>query len=295
MRHAQFLLVWLVATLASGCSIDLHGAGEVVHSENHFAITGRPDVTVATFDGSIKVQSWDRAEVLVEIERRAASREDAERLDVQTMQEGNRVVIEAPSPRGLNRSVFGWGGGPSVSYTVHVPRRVTLKARTGDGSIAAEDLDGAIELRSGDGSIAADGVGGDLSAATGDGSIRIINASGRVSADSGDGSLTVDGRLDEVRAHSGDGSVRIEASEGSTMKSDWTIATGDGSVALRLPPSIDAEIAAHTGDGNANAHGAGVTTLSRGDDGKRLSARVGQGGRSIRIESGDGSIDVTVR
>src|SRR5688572_23099114 len=145
----------VILTLASaGCSIDVRGEEMVVHDEKRFTVTEPLEVVLATFDGAIEVRSWDRDEVLVRIDRRAATVAEAEALEVRTTQEGGRLVIEAPSPRrNGDRDAIRVGNwrSPSVSYVITTPRRVSVEARTGDGPIAVADLTGTLALRTGDG------------------------------------------------------------------------------------------------------------------------------------------------
>jgi DUF4097 and DUF4098 domain-containing protein YvlB len=243
------------------------------------------------------LKSWDRNEVLVEIERRAQDTPTAEALVVNATQEGNRIVVDAPAPRDRERIHIGSWQSPSVSLIVTTPRKLTAEVRTGDGSISAADLAGAVSLNSGDGSVRASHIEGNLQVRTGDGSIAVTEAAGRVEADSGDGSIELAGRFDAVDVRTGDGSVRLDAFNGSALKADWSVNTGDGSITVRLPESLDAEIDAHTGDGSVNANGVDTVTRAEreGDeeDRRSLRARIGKGGRTLRLRSGDGSINIS--
>jgi hypothetical protein len=91
--------------------------------------------------------------------------------------------------------------------------------------------------------------------------------------------------------------VRLDAFNGSALKADWSVNTGDGSITVRLPESLDAEIDAHTGDGSVNANGVDTVTRAEreGDeeDRRSLRARIGKGGRTLRLRSGDGSINIS--
>ena len=90
----------MILTLASaGCSIDVRGEEIVVHDESGSPSPSHSSSRWRRSTGRIEVRSWDRNEVLVEIERRAASAADAQALEVRTTQEGGRLVVEAPSPR----------------------------------------------------------------------------------------------------------------------------------------------------------------------------------------------------
>ena len=287
----------LVVAASAACSIDVRGNEASTREEKRFTVsaTDPVDLRIQTFDGTIAVRSWDKNEVLVEIERRGPDQSAAEALTVNQTQEGNRIVLEAPSPRNPRNVVsFGSWASQSVNFTVSVPRRLTLEARTGDGLIETHDLQGTIDMNSGDGRIVASNVEGQVKAHTGDGSIDIDAATGRVDADSGDGAIEIAGRLDELTVRTGDGSVRVDAADGSTVKSDWRITTGDGRIALRVPNGFNAAVDASTGDGSVRVDGLSPST-SGGDDSesRRVVGQLGSGGATLRLRSGDGSIDVT--
>src|SRR5262245_45727791 len=89
----------LLCLASVACSIGVRGEGVVAREEKRFTVSGHPELRIRTFDGSIQVRSWERNEVLVEIERRGPDQKAAEALVVTATQEGNRVSIDAPSPR----------------------------------------------------------------------------------------------------------------------------------------------------------------------------------------------------
>ena len=300
MRNFQIIgvLASVLAALGSAaCSVDVRGEDSMVREEKRFTVSANPELSIRTFDGAVRVRSWDRNEVLLEIERRGPDKQTAEALVVNATQEGNRLVIDAPSPEGQRGVIhFGSWQSPSVALTVTVPRRLTIAARTGDGSITVDDLVGTVALDSGDGSIRALRIDGRIRVHTGDGSINISDAVGLVEADSGDGSIELGGRFEGVDIRTGDGSVRADIHDGSVMKSDWNIGTGDGGIMLRLPTNLDAELDAHSGDGRVRADGISGPARSRDDDDSgTLRGRLGKGGRTLRLRSGDGSIDVSRR
>jgi hypothetical protein len=176
MRIPRFSRGWLaLSTLAlalagSGC-VDIvatGGMGYVEREEKRFTMDGRPDVSVATFDGSIAVRSWDRPEVLVEVEKYALDRDLVADIEVLSEQSGNRVTVEVR----LKRTRRGWGVHRGARLIVSMPEAGDLQATSGDGSIDVEHITGRVELRSGDGSIRGRVLSGDIRARTGDGSIR---------------------------------------------------------------------------------------------------------------------------
>jgi hypothetical protein len=291
------MFVILGSLAATGCSIDVRGDEIVVREERRFPVQGELDLALTTFDGSLEVQSWSRPEVLVEIERRASTGAAAEALVVQTRAEGNRLIVEAPAPRGSDERTLTLGARqtPSVRLRVTVPQqRVTLDARTGDGAVAARDLSGSVSLRSNDGAVRTDRIAGTLLVDTADGAVVVRDLRGSLDLHTGDGAVDVSGTLEGVRIDTGDGAVRIDAHAGSVVTSDWSVQSGDGAIALRMPREVDADVDAYSGDGRITI--SDVATASRSNDDDRpaqVRTSLGRGGRVISLRTSDGSISVT--
>jgi hypothetical protein len=175
-----------------------------------------------------------------------------------------------------------------------MPREGNLTAKSGDGSIRIEDVHGRLDVRTGDGSIRGRSVGGQMTFATGDGSVTLEEADGDLDIDTGDGSVSVAGKLGAVKLHTSDGTITLRADAGTAMKDDWSLTTGDGSVAVYLPADFAAELDAHTGDGTirnelklaAEAEAGGDRESSR----RTLRAKLGAGGKTLKVRTGDGSI-----
>ena len=278
-KHIQPVVTALsLALISAGCVINIDGDAVLVRDEKRYTVGADATLTLETFDGSVKVQSWDRSDVLVEIEKRGPDREMASAIEVTATQEGNRVEVRAHEPKG-SREFVGIGNvqSASVSFNVSVPRSLTLSAQTGDGSMTLENVRGAINLR------------------TGDGSIRGTRLTGDITARTEDGSIFLEGALAALRAETGDGSVVIEAGDGSAMKSDWDISTGDGSIVFRVPDGFNADIDAASRDGNVRGELTGLQH-ERAENGREsLKGRLGTGGHRVTIRSGDGSIRIVNR
>jgi hypothetical protein len=302
VKKLALCLCATAALAASACTIDVQGTGigqQVTSRElKRIQFTGTPHVTVRTFDGSIELRSSDQSEILVAIERRAATLEEARELIVETSEQSGDVVIEARRPRRSDDWIhFGGWTSPSVRLTVTLPRELEVQARTGDGTIDAHDLSGRVELRTGDGSIRLQRVEGDITASTGDGAIVGRELQGTVAVTTGDGSVEISGRFAGLKARTGDGPIGIDAQPGSLMRSSWTITTGDGGVMLRLPKEFDADVQARTGDGSIMTSGITVLTPARhdGEPRRNLVGRIGNGGEQLTVRTGDGSITLVAR
>jgi DUF4097 and DUF4098 domain-containing protein YvlB len=263
----------LIALLAAPGCVEIVGADlnkYVERDEKHFAVSGKPDVALATFDGSIEIRPWDKADVQVVVEKRGRDKDDVAAIEVKAEQHGDRIEVTVTEPK-RDHGGFIFHVNRSAKLIVSVPESSDVSAKSGDGSIDIERVAGHVQLRSGDGSIRGRMLGGDVEANTGDGSIRL------------------DGKL-SVRVHTGDGSVTIHADSGSSPGADWDIVTGDGSVTLEVPDGFGAEVDAHTGDGGIHMRDLTLSNVT-GNIGKNsLRGRLGDGGRSLRVRTGDGSI-----
>ena len=267
----------LAALLAAPGCVDIVGADLnkfVERDEKHFAVSGKPEVTLTTFDGSIEVRPWDKPDVQVVIEKRGRDHDDVSEIQVKAEQQGNRVEISVVEPKREHSGFNLHFHNRSARLIVSVPASSDVTAKSGDGSIDIEGVNGHAQLRSGDGSIRA----------------RMLN--GDVDANTGDGSIKLDGKLTAVRVHTGDGSVTVRADAGSSAGGDWDIVTGDGSVTIEVPDGFGAELDAHTGDGGIRMRDLTLSNVT-GNVGKNtLRGRLGDGGRAVRVRTGDGSITI---
>jgi hypothetical protein len=289
MKFAPATLALAASLLATGCTITVDSHSEIAREEKRFTVSGRADVRVATFDGAIDIQSWDKPDIVIEIEKRGPTKESLDGLQVVSAQKGNLIELEIKAPReesfggiGLHRTAY-------AKLIVRVPRETDVRASSGDGSIVTERITGKINLRTGDGSIRASDLSGEITLDTGDGSITVDDTDGRLTIDTGDGSVNVSGRITGLKLHTGDGSVVLRARPGTVMEEPWEITTGDGGVSLFLPPDFGADLDAHTGDGTIR-NDLDVERAGEEPSRRTLRGRIGKGGQTLRVRTGDGTI-----
>src|SRR5262245_44127907 len=101
------LQVTLAAALIGPGCVDIVSADlgrYVEREEKHFTLSGKPTVSLKTFDGSVEVRTWDKAEVLVTIEKRGSSKASTDSIEVRSDQQGNQITVEArvPSSHGFH-------------------------------------------------------------------------------------------------------------------------------------------------------------------------------------------------
>jgi Putative adhesin len=284
----------LVLLAAPGCvdivGADLGRAKYVERDEKHFPVTGKPEVVLGTFDGSIEIRPWDKPDVQVVVEKRGRDKDDVAAIIVQATQNGNRIEVTVTEPKNAGGFNLHFNNHRSAKLIVSVPATSDVSAKSGDGSIDIEQVTGRLQMRSGDGSIRGRSLAGDVNAHTGDGSIKLDGVNGTLNVDTGDGSITLAGALTSVHARTGDGSVTIHADSGSTPSADWDITTGDGSVTLAVPDGFAAELDAHTGDGGIRMEDITLSNVTGKIGRSTLRGRLGAGGPNVRLRTGDGSI-----
>jgi DUF4097 and DUF4098 domain-containing protein YvlB len=302
MRTALAWGLLASSVAATSCVVSVDSQALIEREEKRFSVKGTPNLRLSTFDGAIEVRSWDRLDVLVEIEKRGPTREAVDGLVVQVEQDGNKITVEVKRPKSETFSGLGFHRSASAKLIVSVPQSANVAARSGDGSIRIERVTGRLDLNTGDGTIRASEVDGVMTLHTGDGSVHVDNGQGQIDVDTGDGSVEVSGNLTAVKLHTGDGSIVFRGESRLVMSDDWDISTGDGSVTMYLPPDFGAELDARTSDGGIRNElqvasqaeadeDASARRHDRDENSRRaVRGRIGGGGKLLKIRTGDGSI-----
>jgi hypothetical protein len=276
MREAWLAGLALVALAAAPAAGD--------EWSHRYPLKGRPDLQVRTDDGSVRIETGAGSEIDARVTTDGWRIAPGE-VTITDRQTGDRVEIEVRLPKGH----LGFGiGHRSITVALRVPKEAVLDVQTGDGSIDVNAVSGQARLSTGDGSITADGLRGEIRLHTGDGSIRATGLSGRLDADTGDGSMNVRGRFDSLNLRTGDGGIQAAAEAGSRVEAAWSLSSGDGSITLRLPDGLGADLDAHTGDGSISLEKPVTVTGTIRENTVR--GKLGPGGLPLRIHTGDGSI-----
>ena len=302
----KVLTLLAAATLIAGCEVNLNTEGLSAREVKTFKVAGPPEVVLDTFDGAIELHSWDKSEVEVEVEKRAMEQMLLDEITIDAQQQGDKIIIKVTGPaRPRNRGVIiGMHISPTARLRVAVPRSANVNATSGDGSIRAEAIEGKIVLHTTDGSVTATRLGGDIQIRSGDGAIRIDNTTGKLDLETDDGSIGVEAGPSVLRLRTGDGSVRVAIDANTVMADNWDIITSDGSITVTLPGLFNAEIDAETSDGAVRTSHPLLDKEERelrrngeGSDERRerrrtLRTKIGDGGKILKIRSGDGTIRI---
>ena len=94
-----------------------------------------------------------------------------------------------------------------------------------------------------------------------------------------------------MSAHSGNGAIR--ASMDRTGTEDLEFSSGNGHIEITMPADFSAEVDASTGNGSVSVDFP-ITLVGRFSK-SRVRGTIGNGGRRLRISSGNGSIEIRKR
>jgi len=285
---------FVAAALAlAACDISIGASEYSVREEKKFTVSGRVQLALSTFDGSIEVRGWDRDEVVVSVEKVGPDQKTVERIQVKATQDGGAITIDVPKPSPLETT--GMRRTPSANLVVSVPLNTAVVARSGDGSISIRRANGSMDLDTQDGSVRVEEVTGALMARTGDGNVDVRKLDGQAEVHTGDGTVGLDGVLTGVKVETRDGGVEVTARPGSRTDSDWEVTTGDGSIRVEVPQGFGAEVDARTGDGRVRVDSLTDTADAKKDereDRDSMTGRLGGGGKALRLRTSSGSITV---
>jgi hypothetical protein len=180
----------------------------------------------------------------------------------------------------------------------------------GSGAVHVEDAGGDFVVDTGSGEVTVNGFDGDLSVDTGSGSVELTDVRGdEVMVDTGSGAVTgsqvaastfgVDtgsGEVDlrnlsssDVVVDTGSGEVNVDL---LTDVDRLEVDTGSGSVTVRVPASMGAEVEMDTGSGGIDVD---LPLEIREAEREYLRGVLGDGRGSIRIDTGSGRIRIVAR
>jgi DUF4097 and DUF4098 domain-containing protein YvlB len=233
-----------------------------------YQVQGRSQLVVDADDGNVTVSSGTDGSVHLSVHSQGW-RIAPDEIEVNARQEGNRVELTLRKHR----------SGMHVHFHTSLEIRVTLPA--------GSDLD----VHTRDGNLDISGIKGTHKLRTGDGNAGLRGVDGAVELDTGDGNIEVDGRFELLSLHTGDGNIDAVVRAGSTMKSSWTMRTGDGNINLRLPEDFATDLDAHTGDGHVRSDLPVAANAVSGHE-NDLRGKINGGGQTLSLRTGDGGIEI---
>lgn len=260
------IIPWIILFSISAISI----ASAKTYSKTEvktFNISPNGKVVVENVNGAIRVESWDKDQVLLEATKtvRADDQEEADeyfdRLRIDIDSGDDYVEIHTRYPH------EGWGGfwdwlfhGGSkyvnVEYVLKVPSTVKLDAQSTNGNVEVHSVTGSVRASSTNGRLTLEDVGGMI-----------------------DGSTT-------------NGSITATVSD-AVKFGELKLQTTNGSIKAYCPEDINADVYAHTTNGSIQTEF--PVTVQGSFSNKSLEGRINKGGNRIYLHTTNGSIEINKR
>jgi hypothetical protein len=192
-----------------------------------------------------------------------------------------------------NRSFRGnWRDRARARVTVAIPRGTHAHVSSGNGEVSFEAAAATATVGSGNGRVTVAGVQRNVRASSGNGAVTVRNVGGPVNASSGNGDVTISAVQGPVNASSGNGDIDVTMDR-LAGDDDLEFSTGNGRISIRLPEGFNADVEASTGNGRVETDFP-IRVVGRISP-SRLRGTIGDGGRRLRMTSGNGAIEILRR
>jgi DUF4097 and DUF4098 domain-containing protein YvlB len=176
-----------------------------------------------------------------------------------------------------------------VDFTVLIPRSMRLRLTTGNGEISIDKAGADVLASTGNGRVSIGETTGSVEVSTGNGDVQVEAASGPVRVSTGNGQVFIATSSGPVWATSGNGDV-IARMKTLSRESSMNFTTGSGSVRVTLPADFNGTIDASTGNGSLNSEFE-ISIMGRLDP-RHLRGTIGKGGPTLRLQTGNGNVEL---
>jgi len=298
-RIAIILLSLTLVLVAVGMVVSVVAAGGIVGhfgdlnkmatTDQTFAVTGAPTISLQDHNGTITVTRGAENSVVVHATKRAATDDLLAKLQVNIRQDGNRITIETT---GDNFSGFGFFGhnGMMMDYQIQVPAHADLgPINSNNGRIDITGIAGQFDLSTSNGLITARDVDGNVSAQTDNGRVSIIGGRGALRLSSSNGIVEVQ----NVQATGLDLSTsngRISFTGSLAPGSKNTVRTSNGSVSMTLPPGSGLNVDLRSGNGSVHVDFPVTTAASGNNKRNAVQGVINRPDADLSVHTGNGSI-----
>ena len=276
--------------------------GDRKRIEKTFVLKSGGSFELSTDVGEVTVDGWEKEEVsfIAEINGEPDFVRDF-LLTYDTSSQ--RIVIKGEYEH--HRWFFDSWNDADVRFTIKVPRKCAVNAKTsggnvvmtslqGDtrgatsgGSVTANDIQGTTLLTTSGGSVKAKDIVGTCEAKTSGGGIRLQNVKGNTVAKTSGGNLNLEEIEGTIDGHTSGGSIHAKL---LTAGAGVSLRTSGGSITLEVPATIAADVDARTSGGSVRCD-LPVTVRGKMDE-NELSGKINGGGNTIHLKTSGGNITI---
>ena len=209
-----------------------------VRSEEAFRVSDAPSLEIENFAGNLTVRTGESDLIRVVATRKARSRADLDRIEVDVSERDGGLVIRTDRPSAFSNA--------SVELEITAPAGTRLDADTGAGNVEIDGITGGIKVHTGAGNTDVHGAAGAVRINTGAGNIRYQGTpQGECRFETGAGNIRLTLPADvnvQVDLGTGMGNIDVDFSvDGQVTRREVRGVIGSGA---------QGTIEAHTGTGN---------------------------------------------
>lgn len=266
-------------------------AGLQQRTDTTFAVPAGARLELENHTGTVRIATWDRAEMRVRAEH--GSR-DAVEIEVR----GAVVRVHAERDRGLPEF---------VDYDITVPRAMAVSVDGVEADITIDGVAGEIEVHTVEGGVTVRGAAGAVGLHTVEGDIELEGGVGRITVEAVEGDVTIAGARGTVLVETVEGDVTLENVESAdvdlgsvegNLRYAGTVQDGgryrltshEGDVTLAAAAGLNATVSVATFDGSFEADPAFSVQVQQMRPGRRFSFTLGSGSARIELETFEGEI-----
>lgn len=251
------------AALLTGCTVP--GTEQRDETVSRFSVPDGRSFGVVNRNGEVEVRTHDADEVELTVVKR--TRRNPPNFDAVNVERGTEDGVHLVHVTGRSDHF------PSISVdvTARVPASLpVVRAETDNGTVDVRDTTGDLVARTANGAVEIGGVDGYVTAETTNGGVTVSDVTG----------------FDAARATNGSVDAELRA-----IRDDARIETSNGGVDLAISPDANLVLDASVGNGNVEVSGLDFTNVQAGSRG--FVGTLNEGGRTLRVQVNNGSVDVT--
>jgi len=257
-------------------SLTTLSAADAQDFQQSYRISAGGVIDIRNVSGQIKVNGYDGDMITVSGIKEGR---DRDLVQIEDHSDGNHVELRARylEPCNCDRSIMKTCDCDArVTFQVYVPRRGNYRYEQ------LSSVSGNIEVSDASGRLSAKSVSGD---------VIVRNAEGFVSVSAVSGSVRVQGVAGAVSAKSlsGDVEVALTRLEGEEV---MQFSSMSGSIRLKLPSAIDANIEMSTSTGSLKTDFPIQVESRRHGSGQRANGQIGNGSQHLRLRSFSGDVSL---
>lgn len=247
----RFLLLLAILCSWGTAHAERYAFKESVRQQHALAADGT--VSVRNVNGNVQIEAWDRAEVVLEAEKSAATEEELRAIQLRVRPQADRFEVEVKLPKRA-----GWFRG-NIRAQVHLTLRVPAGVRVDD----VETVNSSVTITGVQGAVRASTVNGRMIARDLAGDARLSTVNGGVEAQF---SALTTGQHVELSSVNGGITIEVPEQAGANLSASVV----NGGIDSDLPLEVTGRVSRRNLKGTLNGGGA------------RLEASTVNGGIRIR-------------